>query len=355
MLFDRLAFLRSLVRGRAAIFRSLVRGRAAIFRSHARGRASTLGPASLVMCAVCGFAGGPSAAQAQGLPPSSAGQPPSAAPAAPPAPPPASETIEPLPGSAPASPASQQSPPPGGDPAGQASVYAAPYGSGQAQPPYYGTYAPTSDYPSAPSYAGPLGRAPGPGSHEHEGFFLRLTLGVGAASNSYKERIEGPQVSEVQTRGLAVTFELAVGGRVVDNFIVHGNLSFAGADSNREIDGVQDRSYRSLGTSMWLFGAGGTYYFMPTNLYLTLVLGTGGFVETRDYGSLETDQEQIESRVGFASSLAVGKEWWVGGRGEWGIGGSITASVYAVPLTIDDVQSTAVGNVISLNFSSTLN
>jgi hypothetical protein len=102
-------------------------------------------------------------------------------------------------------------------------------------------------------------------------------------------------------------------------------------------------------------GAGGTYYFMPTNLYLTLALGTGGFVETRDYGNLGIKEQQIESKAGFASSLAIGKEWWVGGRGEWGIGGSITGTFYAVPIDVGGVKSTASGNVISLAFSATLN
>jgi hypothetical protein len=200
-----------------------------------------------------------------------------------------------------------------------------------------------------------MGRPPGPGSHEHEGFFLRLSLGVGAASTSYKEQVEAARVSDIKTRGLAVAFDIAIGGRVVDNFIVHGNLSFANASSNREIDGIKNRSYRSLGTSLWMLGAGGTYYFMPTNLYLTLAVGSGGFVETRDYGDLGLDEEQIESGAGFASSLAIGKEWWVGGRGEWGIGGSITGTFYAVPIDVAGVKSTALGNVISLAFSATLN
>lgn len=236
----------------------------------------------------------------------------------------------------------------------QAPVYATPYTPDQTQQPYYGTYAPPAGYPASPSYAGPLGRAPGPGSHEHEGFFLRLSLGVGAAGTKYKERFDTNRNSDVKTRGLAVAFDVALGGRVVENFILHANLSFAGTDSNREIDGVKDRSYEALSTSMWMLGGGATYYFMPTNLYLTLVVGTGGFVENRDYGD-RGDEEQIESGPGFASSLAIGKEWWVGGRGEWGIGASITGAFYVAPVDIGGVKSTAIGNCISLAFSATLN
>jgi hypothetical protein len=221
--------------------------------------------------------------------------------------------------------------------------------------PTYGSYAPPSAYPAPPGYGGPVSRAPGPGSHEHEGFFLRLSLGGGAASIKYRDRLDGQSASDIKTRGLAGVFEVALGGRVVENFILHANLSISGADSDRDVDGIKDRSYDSLSTTFWMLGGGASYYFMPTNLYLTLVLGTGGFVEARDNGGLSTNEEQIESEPGFAGSLAIGKEWWVGGRGEWAIGASITAAFLAASVEIDDVESTAVGNCISLAFSATLN
>ena len=241
----------------------------------------------------------------------------------------------------------------------QAPVPTTPYAPGQLQQPYYGTYAPPPGYPQAPRYTGPIGRAPGPGSHEHEGLFLRLSLGGGAAGAKYRERL-GERVSDVKTRGLAIAFDAALGGRVVGNFILHGNLSFINADSNREVDGVKDGSYDAIGTSMWMIGGGGTYYFMPANLYLTLVVGTGGFVETRDYDRSsdfddDFDEVQIESGPGFASSLAIGKEWWVGGRGEWAIGASITGAFYAAPVDVAGVDSTALGNCVSVAFSATLN
>jgi hypothetical protein len=220
----------------------------------------------------------------------------------------------------------------------------------------YGQYAPPPGYPQPIAYQRPLSRPPGPGSHEHEGFFLRISAGGGAGGMTYKERFNGSvQSSNVKTRGLAAAFELALGGRVVENFIVHANLSLVGTDSRREINSVKDNSYDSIGTTFWLLGAGATYYFMPSNLYLTLVLGTGGMVERRDYGIVGRDDNQIETGAGFASSLAIGKEWWVGGRGDWGIGASITGAVYAAPIDVAGVKSTAVGHSITLAFSATLN
>jgi hypothetical protein len=216
-------------------------------------------------------------------------------------------------------------------------------------------YLPPPGYVQADPYSRPLSRRPHLGSHEHEGLFLRISAGAGAAGMTYKERFSGPRASSVKTTGIVGSFEVGLGARVAENFMVHGNVSVMGASTKREIDGVKDNSYDSLGTTFWLLGAGATYYVMPPNLYLTLVLGTGGMIEHRDYGVVGRANTQIETRPGFAGSLAVGKEWWVGGRGDWGIGACISGAVYAAHLGIDGVQSTAIGHGITLAFSATLN
>lgn len=217
-------------------------------------------------------------------------------------------------------------------------------------------------YPQPEYYVHPLSRRPHAGSHEHEGLFLRLSVGAGAAGMSYRQRFESARPAHVKTNGLAAAFELGLGRRVYERLIVHFNLSVIGANSRRQIDGVKDNSYDSLGTTFWLLGVGATYYFMPTNIYLTLVLGTGGMVERRDYGLVtgtlavaNRGSNQIDTSPGFASSFAIGKEWWVGGRGDWGIGASIMAALYAAPIDVAGVTSTAIGHSTSLAFSATLN
>ncbi|MDB4989238.1 MAG: hypothetical protein JWN04_4416 [Myxococcaceae bacterium] len=293
--------------------------------------------------------------------------PPAAAPGPQPALPPLTAPVTPLvpepeapgyaasqPGAAPA-PFPQGSPPPAYNSYSQESaVYVPPDSPDQPQP-YSGQFATPTGYPQPRYYQRPLSRPPGPGSHEHEGFFLRITAGGGAAGMTYHERFDGVHTSHVKTRGLAGSADVAVGARVVGSLIVHGNLSVTAINARRSIDGVQDDSYNSIRSKFWLVGVGATYYVMPTNLYLTLVLGTGGMLEQRDYGSAGKGPESIHTRPGFGSSLAIGKEWWVGGRGDWGIGASITGSLYAAGIDVAGVKSTAVGNAISLAFSATLN
>jgi hypothetical protein len=247
--------------------------------------------------------------------------------------------------------------PPEGYPSAPPIYYAPGYAPGyrtQQPPSNYGIETTPPDYPQ-PSYQAMQGRVPGPGSHEHEGFYLHLGTGVGAGGASYQERIDG-NVSNVKTRGIAITFDVGVGGRITDSFILHGDLTFTFFDASRKkVDGVEDNGYDGIDSTLWMLGVGGTYYFMPTNLYLTLVLGTGGFTESRDYKSFGQDEVQIDSSAGFAGSLAIGKEWWVGGRGEWGIGAAIKGLVAVAPIEIADLKSTATGHGITLEFSATLN
>ncbi|HEX5661135.1 MAG TPA: hypothetical protein VFX59_28285 [Polyangiales bacterium] len=259
--------------------------------------------------------------------------------------------------------ASPLAPPAGAPPAGYPSappVYYAPgyapaYGTPAEQPPpgYYGIEAAPSDYPQ-PTYQAVQGRRPGPGSHEHEGFYLHLGGGFGAGGASYKDRIDS-NVSKVRTRGVAFTLDVGIGGRIVENFILHGNLTFTFFDAKKKIDGVEDNGYDAINSTLWMLGAGGTYYVMPYNLYVTLVLGTGGFTESRDYETFGVTEVNIESSAGFAGALAIGKEWWVGGRGEWGIGAAIKGMLAVAPIEIANYKSTVTGHAVTLEFSATLN
>lgn len=235
-----------------------------------------------------------------------------------------------------------------GDAPGYPAGYGPPqqgYGYGyESAPPGYGH----------PTYQAVQGRMPGPGSHEHEGFYLHLGTGVGAGGASYRERVD-TTVADVTTRGIAVTFDLGLGGRVVENFMLHGNLTLTFFGAKKRVDGVEDYGYDSIQSTLWLIGGGGTYYIMPTNLYLTAVIGTAGLVETRDYASFGYDEEQVESTPGFGGALSIGKEWWVGGRGEWGIGAAIKGMVCGAPIEIANVHSTMIGHSVTLQFSATYN
>lgn len=235
-------------------------------------------------------------------------------------------------------------------------------GPRQVAPQYPSPYAPPGSYGSYPAppgypYAQPMASHPRVGAFEHDGFFLRMNLGVGAGGMAYDERArQTGGLAPVKTRGVVGVFELSIGGRVVENLIVHGTLIAAGMSSNKTIDGVENRTYDDLATRMVMLGGGVTYYVMPTNLFFTAVLGGTYLEEERgDERSGRYDRIRIESGAGVGTALSIGKEWWVGQRGQWGIGAAITGAFYTAPIELLAEESWARAHSISLSFSATYN
>lgn len=238
----------------------------------------------------------------------------------------------------------------------QAPVYPQPYAPPPQQPGYYGNYPPPSGYPAQQTYPLATEYKPNEGARKHDGFFLRMKVGIGAGGARYEERVYEPDVSTVKTRGLAGNFELAIGGSVIENLILHGNIVLTAMSVNKEVDDVNDSSYDKLSAGMLLLGGGVTYYFMPANLYLTAIFGVGALSESRYLDdSDDSSYADIESGGGFGSSLSVGKEWWVGRSGEWGLGAAITGAFVTAPVRIGELSTRFHGNSISLNFSATFN
>lgn len=224
-------------------------------------------------------------------------------------------------------------------------------------PPGYVPYAPPGSYGTYPPALAERSRSQPDrvGMYEHDGFFLRLALGFGAGGTTYREPIgDVPGRSAIKTRGVVGSFELAVGGRVWENLILHGSLIASGISSNRRVDGVEDQTYDDLSTRTVLFGGGATYYLMPTNLYFTLNVGTAFFEEERD-DDRNDERMIIESGAGVGGALTIGKEWWVGSNGQWGIGASITGSLQGAPVDIALEDTWARSHHVSLNFSTTYN
>jgi hypothetical protein len=153
-----------------------------------------------------------------------------------------------------------------------------------------------------PAYAGGQPR-------EHDGFFMRLSLGGGSGSAS----IEGGG-SKLKLSGGAADMNLAFGGMVSKNLALHGTMWGWGVqdpDADLTLAGLGSGSTSFNGfLAMSAIGAGVTYYAMPANVYLSGSLGIGNLS-----GSDELDGS---TDTGFALDATVGKEWWVGDN--WGLG-----------------------------------
>jgi hypothetical protein len=305
-------------------------------------------------------------AQAPAAPPASApaAPPPATAPAAPGAAPPApaAAPAEPAPATPPAAPAAQPAPvaPPAAAPTAPAEPAPAP-----APPPP--SYAPPPNQPAQPpppppQYA-PLGTPEpeiqkgdwDPWAHvrqrRHDGFFLRLAIGVGGGVVGGGDHITDG--TETSVSGLGLATDIAIGGAIVENLILHADIyqvtlfnptvyvddqEVGDADEVGDLQGVgQDVRVAGL-------GIGVTYFFMPINLYLSGSIGLGQAVFEGDHGDTEG------SDLGLGFNAMIGKEWWVGA--DWGIG-------LAGQLVVISVEDEVLGNVNGLTagvlFSATYN
>jgi hypothetical protein len=185
------------------------------------------------------------------------------------------------------------------------------------------------------------------GDREHDGFFLRMSAGPGAARTRYEERVDGTRVSDVTTSGLTGIVEVAVGGRAVGNLLVHGNVIYTRYDSpTRNVDGVKDAAMH-VSASALMLGAGTTYYFMPYNVFLSGSLGLSWQIESRPGG-------EIAGNTGFFFALSAGKEWWVG-DGNWGLGAALRGTFAAGKVDVAGVQSTSRLGNLGLAFCTTFN
>jgi hypothetical protein len=235
---------------------------------------------------------------------------------------------------------------PGAEP--EAPVYPPGYVPSEQAAQDLGEYPPPSVY-AVPPLPDQTSRLEGlPGAREHDGFFLRLSMGPGAGRTRYDESLDGVRVSEVEASGLSGLLDIGVGGRLVGNLILHGNLIFSRFNSpTRRVDGVEDASI-SVSTSATLVGAGVSYYFMPLNVYLSTTLGLGWLFERRS-------GEELRSGTGFSMAVGAGKEWWVGRSGNWGVGAGLHGTFVIAPVDVAGVESKMKAGNIAAVFTATFN
>lgn len=175
----------------------------------------------------------------------------------------------------------------------------------------------------------------GPRSSDRHGFFFRGTLGIGGGSIGN---------SDLKFAGGAGLSSLAVGGSVAPNFAL-GAESFAVVLIEPKVSYGGNESATKSGTSVSTAGLGlmGTYYFMPSNVYLS---GTLGFAKTTiESPNLPT----TGTHRGFGGNVKVGKEWAVSQDWSLGVAGHV---VFAAPKDAADkvFATTAFGVAFSASY-----
>lgn len=174
----------------------------------------------------------------------------------------------------------------------------------------------------------------------HDGFFLRLSAGFGGASSDAEDNLG----NDWEFSGLTGDVNFAIGGIVARNLALHGTLwGWSMGDPDVEVNGDSDELNGSL--TMSAIGMGVTYYFMPTNLYLSGSLGLGQLeLEADGGGDADTD-------MGLVFDATIGKEWWVSSN--WGLGLAGAVGFHSIPE--DGYDDNWSGVNLGLRFSATFN
>jgi len=139
---------------------------------------------------------------------------------------------------------------------------------------------------------------------DHQGLMLRVAAGLGGV-------VADDDVNDVTLSGGSGLFSLDLGGSVAPDLALHGRLSLNSmfeptvSQGSNDLGDLQDTSL-----TFTLLGIGLTYY-LPSNLYLTGVLGVA-----RASFKFQGDEYDALTGAGFSGDL--GYEWPIGG--DWGLG-----------------------------------
>jgi hypothetical protein len=183
------------------------------------------------------------------------------------------------------------------------------------------------------------------GYHQHDGFYLSMSIGpvFGKITDDIKDNYK------MDFTGTGAQFDFKIGGRIGENLILHASM-ISSSISGPTIS-ISDRSVKvpddySIGETM--MGVGVTYYFMPSNFFLSGSLGLGNFslVSTED-------DINVSTKKGFSMQLKVGKEWWISKN--WGFGIGLTYGKTNLTNKSDGVEEKMDSNRFGILFNTTFN
>ena len=176
-----------------------------------------------------------------------------------------------------------------------------------------------------------------------DGLFLRLSAGSGYGLASVDE------TEKFEMYGITQEFSVAVGGIIHENWALHGTLwgwspfHTEARLGSTSLGGSHDFEFIAL-------GPGATYYFGPSNIYLSLSAGIATIdakVEAAD-GSIIRDTAR-----GYALDFTMGKEWWK--SDSWAVGFAGDISYLNVENSLPGGNEVWTGGQFGLRLTATYN
>jgi hypothetical protein len=168
----------------------------------------------------------------------------------------------------------------------------------------------------------------------HDGLLFRLTAGLGAEAAD-------DDLNDVTLSGGAVMFSLDLGGAIAPDLALHGRLSRSSIfEPSISSDGADLGDLEDTSLSFTLLGLGLTYY-LPSNLYLTGVIGLSR-------ASFEFDGDEYDALNGVGFNGDIGYEWAIGR--DWGLGVAGRLELHNVRGDDEVLSAAALGVLLSLTY-----
>lgn len=161
----------------------------------------------------------------------------------------------------------------------------------------------------------------------HDGFMLRLTLGLGYEGLAMSDGAG----TQVDLSGFGVSSSISLGGVVAENLALHGDFfGLSAVGPNASVNGEEFGSLSDSSVSLIGLTVGVTHWIMPLNLYLSGAIGLAK-------ANIDIGNTNFEADWGFAVRALIGKEWWV--AADWGLG--IKAELIWANVPTDEDQGSA--------------
>ena len=179
--------------------------------------------------------------------------------------------------------------------------------------------------------------------HLRKGFHFEFGLGPAFGTITDKGTQSG-NLYNMEFSGAGFGIDLKLGGYVQDNLaLTFDILSKAISSPTVVINGTTVPTSNDYSISEVTYGAGFTYYLMPSDVLLSATLGAGTFVSQNSY--------HITSRTdyGFSLQLKVGKHWWISEK--WGIAVSGAYGTTSASDAGQDIYGTFTDDISSSRFT----
>lgn len=119
--------------------------------------------------------------------------------------------------------------------------------------------------------------------------------------------------SDRTQKGLTGSYRFQIGGTIAENLVLYGDFGgfeiyASGTEWETNLETTEE-----VDINVSNYGAGLSYYFMPSNYYISGGLSLCG-------NTIRTKETQVENTTdsGWGLYLSAGKEWWVSAN--WGLG-----------------------------------